>query len=335
MVVPPEGGVAGPPDDGLEGLRPIAERPLFGIMPNAPHQSAGVLTGAPYDLAFVEFDDQGLCYDREQMGAVTRRLDGMRMTRKDAIVLVFVHGWKHDARTDDDNLSSFRIVLAQTAAFEQAEAAKGGADARPVLGVFVGWRGLTAFGPSDLIADATFLGRQEAGHRVSTGSARELFGRLRHYRNSRLNNQGKPLLIIAGHSFGGMIVFSALAQSLIEAASDQDLVMDSRFADLVLLINPAIEGARYLPSMTWFTNPTLCRRPRRNCRCLSVFRRITIGPLAGHFPLATPQTAWKRRRLATLNSAALRTGWGLSTSSARTGSTPHRQTAPRCLIRRG
>jgi pimeloyl-ACP methyl ester carboxylesterase len=247
MVVPPEGGVAGPPDDGLEGLRPIAERPLFGIMPNAPHQSAGVLTGAPYDLAFVEFDDQGLCYDREQMDAVTRRLDGMRMTRKDAIVLVFVHGWKHDARTDDDNLSSFRIVLAQTAAFEQAEAAKGGADARPVLGVFVGWRGLTAFGPSDLIADATFLGRQEAGHRVSTGSARELFGRLRHYRNSRLNNQGKPLLIIAGHSFGGMIVFSALAQSLIEAASDQDLVMDSRFADLVLLINPAIEGARYLP----------------------------------------------------------------------------------------
>ena len=36
----------------------------------------------------------------------------------DAIVPVFVHGWKHDARTDDHNLSSFREVLAETAAYE-------------------------------------------------------------------------------------------------------------------------------------------------------------------------------------------------------------------------
>ena len=236
-----------PPNDGLQGLSPIAERPLFGIMPNAPHQAAGVLAGATYNLAFVEFDDQGRCYDRAQMQAVAQRLDAMRDARQDAIVLVFAHGWKHDARTDDDNLSSFRIVLAQTAAFERDHAAQAGAAARPVLGVFVGWRGLTAFGPTDLIADATFLGRQEAGHRVSTGSARELFGRLRHYRNARIARRGAPLLIVSGHSFGGMIVYSALAQSLIEAASDQDPVMDSRFADLVLLINPAIEGARYLP----------------------------------------------------------------------------------------
>lgn len=234
------------PDDGLNGLNPIKELPRAGVMENIAHQQAGFLTGASYELAFVEFDDQGMCYNRKQMTEIAARLDDMRQNSEDAIVLVFVHGWKHNARTDDENLSSFRVVLADTAAFEKDKASPG-AKARPVLGVFVGWRGLTAFGPTDLIADATFWGRQQAGHRVSTGSARELFGRLRHYRNSRLEGEGAPLLVIAGHSFGGMIVYSALAQSLIEAASDQDQIMNSRFADLVILINPAIEGARYLP----------------------------------------------------------------------------------------
>jgi hypothetical protein len=53
--------------------------------------------------------------------------------------------------------------------------------------------------------------------------------------------------VIVGHSFGGMIVFSALAQSLIQAASAPVGQMTPEFADLVLLVNPAIEGARFIP----------------------------------------------------------------------------------------
>jgi hypothetical protein len=74
-----------------------------------------------------------------------------------------------------------------------------------------------------------------------------LFGRFRHYRNRRKDAGGAPLLVIVGHSFGGMIVYSALAQSLIEAATPRDSVVTPRFADLVVLVNPAIEAARYLP----------------------------------------------------------------------------------------
>jgi hypothetical protein len=81
--------------------------------------------------------------------------------------------------------------------------------------------------------------------RVALGSVRELFGRLRDYRR-RQNNE--PALVIVGHSFGGLVVYSALAQSLIEAAAlDQDEKTEPSFADLVLLVNPAFEAARYLP----------------------------------------------------------------------------------------
>ena len=239
------------PNDGLKGLAPVEPKKLAGIMPNAQHQIFhGFISGAPYELAIVEFDDQGRCYDRGQMDAMAARLDTLApeypSNGQDVILVAFVHGWKHDARSDDDNLSAFRVLLKETVDYEKATSATAGKP-RPVLGVFVGWRGLSDFGLGDAVANATFWGRQAAGQRVAVGSVRELFGRLRHYRNRRRKDGGNPLLVIVGHSFGGMIVYSALAQSLIQAASAPVGNVTPEFADLVLLVNPAIEGARFLP----------------------------------------------------------------------------------------
>ena len=239
------------PNDGLQGLAPVEPRKPAGIMPNRQHQTFhGFMTGAPYELAIVEFDDQGRCYDRAQMDAVAERLEALApdesSTGQNVILVAFVHGWMHDARSDDDNLSAFRELLSKTVEYEGSATGQG-ARPRPVLGVFVGWRGLSDYGLGEVVADATFWGRQAAGQRVAVGSVRELFGRLRHYRNRQKKRGGNPLLVIVGHSFGGMIVFSALAQSLIEAASAPVGKLTPEFADLVLLVNPAIEAARYIP----------------------------------------------------------------------------------------
>ena len=112
------------PNDGLTGLRPVVTPPPFGVMPNAAHQDAlGFMKADTFALAVVEFDDQGRCYDRAQLDKVSDRVETMRTGREDVILLLFVHGWKHDARSDDPNLSSFRVVLAQTAAYERSSAA--------------------------------------------------------------------------------------------------------------------------------------------------------------------------------------------------------------------
>jgi hypothetical protein len=224
-------------------LAPAQPPGFISIIPNSAHQApAGLFDNGSSQLAIVEFDDQGRCYDRRQMQAVAGWIDGV--ADRDAIIVVFVHGWKHDARSDDTNLASFREVLAQAVAHEAADA---GAGARPVLGVFVGWRGVSFYDRPDILDNLTFWDRQGAGRRVAVGSVRELFGRFRHYRNRRKDAGGAPLLVIVGHSFGGMIVYSALAQSLIEAATAPALAVSPRFADLVLLVNPAVEAARYLP----------------------------------------------------------------------------------------
>lgn len=226
-------------------LAPVEPRHPFGLMPNRAHQAPrGLFDMGLYALAIVEFDDQGRCYDRAQMDAVTSKLD--TFADLDAIIVVFVHGWKHDARSDDDNLANFQTVLRQTVEHEATQAGSSG-HPRPVLGVFVGWRGMSWYDTFGVTDNLTFWGRQHAGQRVAVGSVRELFGRFRHYRNRRKDGGGAPLLVIVGHSFGGMIVYSALAQSLIEAATPLESEVKPRFADLVLLVNPAFEAERYLP----------------------------------------------------------------------------------------
>lgn len=222
-------------------LHPGAPQPIVGVVGNQPHQGAGVIDRGTYELAFVEFDDQGRCHDRRQMHAVTQWLDSHKDT--DATIVVFVHGWKHDARGDDENLRDFCHVLDTVGAAPVPD----GVGDRAFLGIFVGWRGMSLHDCLRFSENATFWDRQEAGRRVSVGSVRELFGHLRHYRNRRKDAGGKPIVAMVGHSFGGMIVYSALAQSLIEAAAAPTDEIVSRFADLVLLINPAVEAARYLP----------------------------------------------------------------------------------------
>src|SRR5262245_45583879 len=188
----------------------LHKRSLFGLVPNKPHQNpaGAVFTEDGYTLAIVEFDDQGICYDRRQMLALATALEKLR--GQGAVILVFVHGWTHNGSSDDDNLAAFRKILAQTA-LDAAD--------RPVLGVFVAWRGLSWHGPNWLpLQEVTFFSRKEAALRVALGSVRELLGRLREFRVDEITKPDtpEPVLVIVGHSFGGLIVYSAVAQSLIE-----------------------------------------------------------------------------------------------------------------------
>jgi pimeloyl-ACP methyl ester carboxylesterase len=211
----------------------------IGIAPDEARQPAeAILHQDGYTRIIIEFDDQGCVYEASQMQTLISTLDRLKGQR--AIIVVFVHGWKHNARAEDPNLASFQKVLAQTARAEQLAQ---GTEKRPVLGVFVGWRGLSFY--AGWLTNLTFWNRKTAALRVALGSVRELFGRLRDYRRQQNN---EPVLVIVGHSFGGLVVYSALAQSLIEAAAlDQDVTTNPSFADLVLLVNPAFEAARYLP----------------------------------------------------------------------------------------
>ena len=221
------------------------DKPIFRRNRNAPWRMGhSHFKEKRYELFIVEFDDQGRSFgDRSQIEPLAKRFTEATNNKEDLIVLAFAHGWRHNASDEDTNFCNFKRVLEETAEVE-AQSRK----PRPVVGVYVAWRGLSWESRCDLIEWVTFWGRQTAGRRVGAGSSREVFGRLRHYRHDRVKGGGAPVLVIVGHSFGGLVVYTAMAQSLIEAAStDPDKEAYSNYADLVLLVNPAFEGARYLP----------------------------------------------------------------------------------------
>jgi hypothetical protein len=121
-----------------------------------------------YNLAFVEFREDGSPYElikdigqpysldelssrvrfvnsekREpitQLRAVTNLL---RQTSGRNYVVVFVHGWRHDARIGDDNVATLRRYAAHAARFlkERCRAGEQEQCDRVVTAVFIGWRG--------------------------------------------------------------------------------------------------------------------------------------------------------------------------------------------------
>ena len=238
---------------------------------NASIEANGVegKPGIGYLLGVVEFDDQGLVLDRRQMEALFDRI-AAESQAQDLCMVVFVHGWKHNAAPDDSDVVSFRKLLAGLAVAEE-----GRRPHRKVFGIYAGWRGQVVDG-SDLAADLTFWDRKAAAGRVSQGSIRELLARARavrdHLDHTSWSGVKVPMnapvppgtdwrstrLLIIGHSFGGLIVFDALAQALTDRASqsleagrlgaaDESDKAIASYGDLVVIVNPAVEATSYEP----------------------------------------------------------------------------------------
>lgn len=229
-----------------------------------------------YTVAFVEFDDQGWLYDRAQMDLLMKELETQtKKDTEDLSIFVYVHGWKHNADFCDNNVCCFRETLKQMHALEDRYAKEYQWRKRKVFGIYVGWRGLSVMGP-DVLRSTSFYSRKNAATRVALGSTRELLGKIKDFyerKNVKSGQQEKdrkdvkqlPLqttgaddtlragtrLLTMGHSFGGLVVYNAVAQALMESAIepekyDQDQLVKP-FGDLVFIVNPAFEGTRYEP----------------------------------------------------------------------------------------
>lgn len=229
-----------------------------------------------FSVAFVEFDDQGWLYDRAQMDLLMKELEAQTNNdTQDLSIFVYVHGWKHNADFCDNNVCCFRDTLKQMHLLEARYAEEYGWKKRKVFGIYVGWRGLSVMGP-DVLRSTSFYSRKNAATRVALGSTRELLGKIKDFYERKNVKSGQrekdrkdvkqlPLqtngsgdapragtrLLTMGHSFGGLIVYNAVAQALMESAIepeqyDQDQLVKP-FGDLVFIVNPAFEGTRYEP----------------------------------------------------------------------------------------
>jgi hypothetical protein len=223
--------------------------------------------GKEFQLGVIEMSDNGRVSDDYQkemvLSALRRTAAGGKTPSQEspgAVVVVFVHGWHHRSKVCDNNLACFRRVL-------QALSEAGGKDGRPVFGVYVGWRGDTFHQAKAL----SFYDRKATAHRIGLEAGREVLLDLDDlYRelNDRIATPARPhpvTMVTAGHSFGGALVYSAVAGALVRQLRNPsgpgsvDVVgkraiecngkkvrpIRPGIGDLVVLVNPAFEASRY------------------------------------------------------------------------------------------
>ncbi len=251
----------------------------------ADAQVAVVEHGNGYALGFVEFDDQGWFWDRKQLDAVTT------MIRKEAglgggdprglILLTFVHGWKHNASFDDANVHMVRRILYQLNQAEQNEAKEEQRPARAVVGVYGGWRGLSA--TVEPFKELSFWDRKSTAHQVGHGSMTELLVTLETLQQECNARESAPRseLILVGHSFGGTAMYSALSQIVAERYVEtiQRGKRLKPLGDVILLLNPAFEASRHYNLNDLATSTS--RYPADQRPVLAIF--TSEGDWATHF----------------------------------------------------
>lgn len=183
-----------------------------------------------YELHFVEFDDQGLFSDKRQMNNVLKSLNG----RENVDVVIFIHGWHHNALADDENVLAFQRVLKKLA---------GRNPSRHIFGVLVGWRGESL--KIDGLNEFIFWERKNTSIEVGRGQVAELFDKLKHESQGMKDSR----LIKIGHSFGASVLLSATKSDLSRQISQGCSLSSGNKKNngFTILVNPAIEAIHYFP----------------------------------------------------------------------------------------
>lgn len=209
-----------------EGRRPCAES-----------WQVHVTKPVPFSMNFVEIDEQGMLASRAQAEAAIAHAS--QDEPDGSYVVVFVHGWHHNASSTDGNVQGFYDALALSSRWNKR---------RKIKGIYIGWRGDSL--PVPGLRYITFWDRKNTSDEVGRGGLVEFLLRIESAVKNGSNGRNKLLLV--GHSFGASVAFNSLAhtylQRLLDGAHSQDNKPRFRgYGDLVVLINPAIEAMRYMP----------------------------------------------------------------------------------------
>ena len=218
--------------------------------------NAVIETTAAFKLGFVEFDDQGWFWDRRQWDAVQQmiqteaKLDRSTNSTQGIVMVLFVHGWKNNASFDNGNVGMVRATLKELNKAEKIQSDHENRKARKIVGIYVGWRGLSA--KLEPFKELSFYERKNTAGKIGYGAVTELLIRLEDLQKvinkSRGQDVPKTDLIIVGHSFGGALVYSAILQILTERFVNNSVERNrplQSFGDLVVLLNPAFEASLY------------------------------------------------------------------------------------------
>lgn len=189
------------------------------------------------NLHVLEFADDGSMLDPAQWQALQTRITN---SSRPPELLLFIHGWHHSAKPDDDNFVAFQSFYQKMAASDPD---------RNLIGVYIGWRGdkydpFWLDGSTD--ADSwiepldfpTIIQRKWVARHIGQTGFKQLLDQL----DSFQAQQQLQRYTVIGHSLGGVVALHG----------SKDRVRDSILQhkvnpNLFILLNPAATTAEYQP----------------------------------------------------------------------------------------
>lgn len=266
-----------------------------------------------FDLRIVQLDDFGSFWDPQAAASVIADVEA-QANAGNTLVMLFVHGWHHNADPADANLASFRESLGQLAIqFSKPlrRAARqqmtGSADLK-IIGIYVGWRGRSLPG---LLDYATMWWRKDAAERVGDGDVAEFLERLQRiylranaFKRYQQNPGNTPFmgLVTIGHSFGAQVVLKSVSHEFESELTERapcltdavalpvapqnpqaERVPIDSFGDLNILLNPALEAYQYARIDGLYRQLSY---PTTQSPQLVVFSADNDVPRQSYFPIA-------------------------------------------------
>ena len=198
-----------------------------------------------------------------QVHPVITQLDALRqrLASGSNYVLVFIHGWRHDAALGDQDVADARLYAAHAARFlaQRCRAAHRYCDTK-VTAIYVGWRGARVDEPglkralgqtlggglAALSAGSTLFDRKPVAETIAASAVSAL--RSIEDTLARGNAGGdRNRMIVFGHSLGGDMLASGLEADLRKAVrrNADGAILPPVLGDLVVLINPAAEARKW------------------------------------------------------------------------------------------
>ncbi len=241
--------------------------------------------GDPYPL--IETDDRGndrppvpdILNLEHQAGPtpIITQLDALRnhLSQGSNYVIVFIHGWQHNADIGDNNVADVRHYAAHVARFlkRRCETEQLYCDTK-VTAIYVGWRGArvdetamrrrlgrdlgTTFGT--LAAITTLFDRKPVSEQVAPGAISALRAIERTLWPTQPNGAPSPnfktnKMIVFGHSLGGNMLATGLQDDLVKMVHEHrsGTHVPPVLGNLVVLVNPATEAAKWtaLQRVVW------------------------------------------------------------------------------------
>jgi hypothetical protein len=223
-----------------------------------PLETSGVEIHDDYRLHFLEFDDQGQMYATKQFKGLVDSLerDAADPEKPRMVLVLYAHGWTNNASLCNGNVCCFRTFLSRISGDLKfaGERSRGVIGPTRVVGVYVGWRGLSATLPP--FKGLSFWARKKAAANVGQGELVEALSFLdRYQKHLNAETPNRCRLVMMGHSLGGAVLYTAVSNILKSRITDARVkgVLDGvvptieGFGDIVVLANPAFEASLYAP----------------------------------------------------------------------------------------